>query len=514
MQQPLPPLPAPTACRPAFRTSSATSSPSASATTASTRSCRCTWCSSCSFGEAQATTWQSLFKSGAYSVPDARRDRLRRASGQVQDRSSSFSLAYMHGLRGAGRSSDSQTGMAVGLFLIAFGTGGIKPCVSTNVGDQFTATNQHLIERAFSWFYLSINAGSLGSHLAVSLAAATPPARAGPSACPASRWPWPRWCSGLGRKQFAVVPPAGKQWLARGVQRQGAKLVGRLGVIYLFIAVFFSLLRTVHRRHLDAAGASPALMDKHLGFGVTMLPAQIQFFNPLFILAAGAACCRTASIRRSARFFAVTPLRKIGIGFFVAAEFIRGHRLDRRPHPERHRHQRAGGRSWPTPSSPSARCWCRSPRWSTATSRRPLRMKSFIMALYLLSLSAGNLITALVAINAIKPVEGRCCHCRLNRPLLRAAGAAEAICAGPEDRLRRGYGHHRAACRRQDGAARRHVHRRRDARDGRAPLLDASRSQTGDGKRPVQRRKRKSQPTGWSARSSSCSSAISRSVPA
>jgi len=39
-------------------------------------------------------------------------------------------------------------------------TGGIKPCVSTNVGDQFTGKNQHLIERAFSYFYFAINAGS------------------------------------------------------------------------------------------------------------------------------------------------------------------------------------------------------------------------------------------------------------------------------------------------------------------------------------------------------------------
>src|SRR3546814_14265026 len=57
--------------------------------------------------------------------------------------------------------SDAGIGIALGLGLIAFGTGGIKPCVSTNVGDQFTASNQHMIERAFSWFYLSINAGSL-----------------------------------------------------------------------------------------------------------------------------------------------------------------------------------------------------------------------------------------------------------------------------------------------------------------------------------------------------------------
>ena len=44
----------------------------------------------------------------------------------------------------------------LGLFLIALGAGGIKPCVSANVGDQFTQKNQHLIKKVFHWFYFSI----------------------------------------------------------------------------------------------------------------------------------------------------------------------------------------------------------------------------------------------------------------------------------------------------------------------------------------------------------------------
>ncbi|XP_019409847.1 PREDICTED: solute carrier family 15 member 2 isoform X1 [Crocodylus porosus] len=48
-----------------------------------------------------------------------------------------------------------------GLSLIAFGTGGIKPCVAALGGDQFE--EEHASERSkfFSVFYLSINAGSL-----------------------------------------------------------------------------------------------------------------------------------------------------------------------------------------------------------------------------------------------------------------------------------------------------------------------------------------------------------------
>ena len=110
------------------------------------------------FGEARATTWGSLFKSGAYFFPllgavvsDVFWGKFRTVLA--------FSIVYAIGCialaftRGSG-------GIAIGLFLVAFGTGGIKPCVATNLGDQFTYANQHLIERAFSWFYLGINAGS------------------------------------------------------------------------------------------------------------------------------------------------------------------------------------------------------------------------------------------------------------------------------------------------------------------------------------------------------------------
>nr|APX43178.1 solute carrier family 15 member 1 [Sphyrna tiburo] len=53
-------------------------------------------------------------------------------------------------------------GLAIlGLILIAFGTGGIKPCVSAFGGDQFEDNQVKERGRFFSIFYLSINAGSL-----------------------------------------------------------------------------------------------------------------------------------------------------------------------------------------------------------------------------------------------------------------------------------------------------------------------------------------------------------------
>jgi POT family proton-dependent oligopeptide transporter len=62
----------------------------------------------------------------------------------------------------------------VGLGLIAFGSGGIKPCVSAFMGDQFRADQAHLMRKAYSVFYFSINFGSIFSFLVIPWIAKTP----------------------------------------------------------------------------------------------------------------------------------------------------------------------------------------------------------------------------------------------------------------------------------------------------------------------------------------------------
>ncbi|CAD5222044.1 unnamed protein product [Bursaphelenchus xylophilus] len=49
----------------------------------------------------------------------------------------------------------------LGLFIVAVGTGGIKPCVSPFGGDQFEKYELKMISLFFSVFYFSINAGSM-----------------------------------------------------------------------------------------------------------------------------------------------------------------------------------------------------------------------------------------------------------------------------------------------------------------------------------------------------------------
>jgi solute carrier family 15 oligopeptide transporter 1 len=47
------------------------------------------------------------------------------------------------------------------LAAIALGTGGIKPCVAAFGGDQFGPGQEKQLQKFFSFFYISINAGSL-----------------------------------------------------------------------------------------------------------------------------------------------------------------------------------------------------------------------------------------------------------------------------------------------------------------------------------------------------------------
>ncbi len=54
----------------------------------------------------------------------------------------------------------SIVGLTCGLGLIAIGSGGIKPCVSANVGDQFGRSNWSYLERVYQIFYFMINFGS------------------------------------------------------------------------------------------------------------------------------------------------------------------------------------------------------------------------------------------------------------------------------------------------------------------------------------------------------------------
>lgn len=57
--------------------------------------------------------------------------------------------------------------LLAGLFIIALGAGGIKPCVSAFMGDQIPDKSPQLMTKAFNAFYWAINLGSFFSFLVI-----------------------------------------------------------------------------------------------------------------------------------------------------------------------------------------------------------------------------------------------------------------------------------------------------------------------------------------------------------
>lgn len=78
-----------------------------------------------------------------------------------------LSLVYAIGSVLVALSVNNEMMFTTALMIIAVGAGGIKPCVSANVGDQFDESNSSLISRAFDLFYASINLGSVFSILLI-----------------------------------------------------------------------------------------------------------------------------------------------------------------------------------------------------------------------------------------------------------------------------------------------------------------------------------------------------------
>jgi proton-dependent oligopeptide transporter, POT family len=118
-----------------------------------------------------------------------------------------LSLVYCAGHLCLALFESNRAGFYTGLALIALGAGGIKPCVSAFVGDQFDQTNKHRAKVVFDAFYWIINFGSFFAsllmpiflrHLGPSIAFGIPGALMFISTV--ILW--------LGRKRYVLVPPA------------------------------------------------------------------------------------------------------------------------------------------------------------------------------------------------------------------------------------------------------------------------------------------------------------------
>jgi POT family proton-dependent oligopeptide transporter len=337
-------------------------------------------------GKEEATYWYHIFTSVVYFTPligaiisDAFLGKYRTIV--------SLSIVYCLGHLALAL-DETRVGLTLGLTLISIGAGGIKPCVSAHVGDQFGKSNAHLLEKIFSWFYLSINLGAFISTILTPILLD----KYGPSIAfglPGALMLTATWVFWLGRKVFIHIPPGGMGFVKETFSGEGLKAVSRLFIIYLFVAIFWSLF--------DQTGSTWVLQADQLNrdwLGVKWLPSQIQAINPVMILIL-VPLFSYFIYPFMGRFFQVTPLRKISIGLFLAVPSfvlvgIVQSWLDMGQVPSI---------SWQiiayailTASEVLISITCLEFSYTQA----PNYMKSLIMGFYMLSVSLGNIFTAVV----------------------------------------------------------------------------------------------------------------------
>lgn len=118
-----------------------------------------------------------------------------------------LSIVYCAGHACLAIFENSRPGFYTGLFLIALGSGGIKPCVSAFVGDQFDQSNKHLAKVVFDAFYWIINFGSFFASLLMPIFLRN----YGPSVAfgiPGALMAIATLILWIGRKRYVLVPPA------------------------------------------------------------------------------------------------------------------------------------------------------------------------------------------------------------------------------------------------------------------------------------------------------------------
>ena len=302
---------------------------------------------------------------------------------------------------------ETRFGLSIGLALIAVGAGGIKPCVSAHVGDQFGPQNAGLLEKVFFWFYFSINLGSTVStlltpwvleHYGPGLAFGIP----GALMALATFLFW------LGRNTFIHIPPGGAAFIKEVFSGEGLRVIGKLAIIYAFVAMFWALF--------DQTGSAWVLQARYMDLefmGVTWLPSQIQAVNPIMVMAF-IPLFSLVIYPAIDRVFPLTPLRKIGMGFFVAvgAFIITAHVENLIPAEALLYDRISPNVSWFDP--PAGLFFEPSVGWHLfayavitvaeimvsitclefSYTQAPKKMKSIIMAFYMMSVAVGNTFVA------------------------------------------------------------------------------------------------------------------------
>jgi proton-dependent oligopeptide transporter, POT family len=267
----------------------------------------------------------------------------------------SLSLLYCLGHGFLALFESNKYGFYGGLFLIALGSGGIKPCVSAMVGDQFTESNKHLVKKVFAIFYWSINFGSFFASLLIpkTLTLFGPRVAFG---IPGILMLIATIIFWLGRHRYVDVPPTGKNphsfwrvigsaianrggertpsgyregslpppkpdhWLDSALKRHpasavdGAKAVLRVLTVFIPIPFFWMLFDQKASTWVIQAES----MNRQVG-PWKFEPSQMQLVNPLLVMLLIPLTTGVIYPAFQRWGYELTPLRRMPIGMAVGA---------------------------------------------------------------------------------------------------------------------------------------------------------------------------------------------------
>jgi POT family proton-dependent oligopeptide transporter len=298
-----------------------------------------------------------------------------------------------------------------GLACIAIGSGGIKPCVSAFVGDQFRGGREHLLPKVYGLFYWSINFGSFFAFLAI------------PVIKVKFSFAWAFGLPGifmglatlifwLGRKTYQMVPPARHAPPVDAATRaEDWKTLGRISLVFAPVSVFWALF--------DQTGSTWIQQGEHMRpYVLTRLwnyevnAETIQAVNALFVMLFIPIFTYWLYPRLERAGVKPTALRRMGSGMvlgamsFVVSAWLQG-RVD-------------GGEKLsilsqlaPYAVLTAGEVLLSATGLEFAFAQAPARLKSTIMSLWLLTVFVGNFLAGTIT--------------QLNARWIRASGSSEML---------------------------------------------------------------------------------------
>jgi len=377
------------------------------------------------FQEAEATSTYHLFAGACYLFPLLGAFISDRIWGKYKT-ILNLSLVYCLG-HAVLAIWETKLGLYWGLGLIALGSGGIKPCVSAHVGDQFKANQSHLLKKVYELFYFMINFGSFFSTIITpwTLKAYGPSIAFG---IPGILMFFATIVFWMGRHEYVHVPPtksdghglldvlisafknssnrkSGESFLDGALkehskeQVEAVRAVLDIAKLFAAISVFWALF--------DQHGSSWVIqaMNMDLNFmGIQFEASQIAAWNPIMVMGLIPLFSMGLYPMLDKMGFKTTPIRRMTWGMFVgAASFAMIGALQMWMDGSEDKIN-VMWQFFPYLVITMAEVMISITGLEFAYTQAPRSMKSSVMSIWLLTVFFGNLITAYVSKINIFPV--------------------------------------------------------------------------------------------------------------